>query len=417
MELDRISNLPSDVTEKILSHLPIRDAVRTSVLSTEWRYKSAMLPRLVFDAKSISTEHQTFANVVDHVLLSHIGPVYKFKIVKAHISFRDMDRWILHLSRNSIKEFILEHWGGPRYKVPSSMFSCQDLTYLKLFTCLLQPPSTFPGFKSLKRLRIAGVTLTDDVLENMIVHCPLLERLSVEWCDGFSRLNINAPNLQFLRFMGDFEDINILNTSNLVDIYIDKEHEFVQRQGPCRSSNLLKFFAELPNIHRLDMNFLFTKYLAVGSLPEKLPISCVHLQFLSVSVCIDDDKDIITFLCLLRMSPALEELEVYALCHQNYKAEVGKVNSWVDENQSCSFTQLRRVKIYCNFAVDGAVELIRFLLLSSPALETMTVYNRTTIPPAGYDLAKKLLRFRRASLNLEIILTDLTGGSILISEM
>ncbi|PRQ26566.1 putative F-box domain, leucine-rich repeat domain, L domain-containing protein [Rosa chinensis] len=412
MELDRISNLPSDVTEKILSHLPVRDAVRTSVLSTEWRYKSAMLPRLVFDAKSISTQHQTFANVVDHVLLSHIGPLYKFKIV-THISFRDMDRWILHLSRNSIKEFILENLGVQRYKVPSSMFSCQDLTYLKLYTCLLQPPSTFTGFKSLKRLRIADVSLTDDVLENMIVHCPLLERLSVEWCDGFSQLNINAPNLQVLRFMGDFEDINILNTSNLVDVYIYKQDEFVQRRGPCRYCNLLKFFAELPNIHRLDMNHLFTKYLAVGSLPEKLPKPCVHLQFLSVSVCIDDVKHIITFLCLLRMSPALEELEVYALCHQNYKAEVGKVNSWVDENQSCSFTQLRHVKIHCNFAVD----LIRFLLISSPALETMTIYHQSTIPPAGYDLAKKLLSFRHASLNLEIILTDLRGGSILISEM
>ncbi|PRQ26565.1 putative F-box domain-containing protein [Rosa chinensis] len=99
MELDRISNLPRDLAEKILSLLPIRDAVRTSVLSTKWRYKSAMLPHLVFDAPQ-----QTFADVVDHVLLSHIGPLYKFKIVKKYIYFRDMDRWILHMSRNVLHQ-------------------------------------------------------------------------------------------------------------------------------------------------------------------------------------------------------------------------------------------------------------------------------------------------------------------------
>lgn len=39
LELDRISNLPNDVTEKILSRLPLREAVRTIVLSSKWRYK------------------------------------------------------------------------------------------------------------------------------------------------------------------------------------------------------------------------------------------------------------------------------------------------------------------------------------------------------------------------------------------
>ncbi|KAK9941794.1 hypothetical protein M0R45_007488 [Rubus argutus] len=43
MELDRISGLPNDVSERILSCLPLREAVRTSVVSRKWRYKSDML--------------------------------------------------------------------------------------------------------------------------------------------------------------------------------------------------------------------------------------------------------------------------------------------------------------------------------------------------------------------------------------
>lgn len=95
------------------------------------------------------------------------------------------------------------------YKLPSSMFLCRDLTYLELHGCLLRPPSTFTGFKSLKSLELVRVSLTDDVFQNTITHSPLLEQLIVEHSD-FSQLNINAPNLQVLRFMGKFVDINSL---------------------------------------------------------------------------------------------------------------------------------------------------------------------------------------------------------------
>lgn len=143
MEVDRLSNLPSDIAEKILSLLPIRDAVRTSVLSSNWRYKSAMLPHLVFDDECIPTDHYTFASIVDHVLMSHIGPIHMFKLAQEYLLFRDIDRWILHLSRNSVKEFILEKPCGdyqPSCLMPACMFACQDLIRLHLYKCSLQPP-------------------------------------------------------------------------------------------------------------------------------------------------------------------------------------------------------------------------------------------------------------------------------------
>ncbi|POO03183.1 F-box domain containing protein [Trema orientale] len=46
MKLDRISDLQENVTDEILSLLPIQDAVRTSLLSSKWRYKWTMLPDL-----------------------------------------------------------------------------------------------------------------------------------------------------------------------------------------------------------------------------------------------------------------------------------------------------------------------------------------------------------------------------------
>nr|GFD20615.1 hypothetical protein [Tanacetum cinerariifolium] len=46
--MDRISNIPSSIIETILCLLPIEEAVRTSILSKEWRYRWIKIPKLVF---------------------------------------------------------------------------------------------------------------------------------------------------------------------------------------------------------------------------------------------------------------------------------------------------------------------------------------------------------------------------------
>lgn len=49
--VDRISNLPTNIFDLILERMPIRCAVRTSILSRNWRYTWADCPTLVFDKK------------------------------------------------------------------------------------------------------------------------------------------------------------------------------------------------------------------------------------------------------------------------------------------------------------------------------------------------------------------------------
>lgn len=161
-ELDRISNLPSDVIGQILSRLPIKEAVKTSVLSSKWRFMSAMLPHLVFDVLCFSTQdHTTFENIVDQVLLLNISPIHTFKLS------RDIDRWVCHLSRNSIKVFILKIWkGDPYYKMPSCLFSCQDMVHLELSNSSLKPPSTFKGFRSLRSLCMNDATTETHLVDS-----------------------------------------------------------------------------------------------------------------------------------------------------------------------------------------------------------------------------------------------------------
>ncbi|KAM5556215.1 F-box/FBD/LRR-repeat protein [Rosa sericea] len=242
--LDKISNLPSDVIQHILSYLHFKEAVKTSVLSKAWRHKWAMLPSLAFD----DTDGSSIERIVNHVLFSHTGPVDAFKLSTARdLDTRDIDLWISRLSSYSIKEFILKLWDRYfKYDVFSRLFSFQDLTRLELCNCSLKPPSTFKGFRVLKGLHIRRVTVAQDALEKLIESGPLLERMTLCDITGLTQLNIYAQNLQFLKVGGVYKDLRLKNTTNLVDVSID---------GKWGSSEFFKFFVQLPIIERLTIKF------------------------------------------------------------------------------------------------------------------------------------------------------------------
>ncbi|KAL6213228.1 hypothetical protein ACLB2K_012675 [Fragaria x ananassa] len=409
-ELDRISNLPSGVIEIILEHLPIKEAVRTSVLSTKWRYKSAMFQSLKFDEQCVSTQNPiTFVHIVDQVLLLHVGPIRKFKLSHRDLlAPADIDRWILYLSRSSVKHLILEIGIDQRYKLPSCLFSCEDIICLCLHNCILKPPSTFSGFKSLKRLTLERVTLTQHVFESFILGCPMLKGLILRNCNGFRHLNIDAPNLKFLVIEGDFEDVNLRNTLNLEYVYVALEFNVRERRVVGISSNLLKFVVHLPHVRCLEITSYSLKYLAVGAtaMPGKLPEPLIYLKLLSMSVSFTDLKEITTALCLIRSSPALQELEIFV--HRDNQNVQGEVNSWLEhleDNLDYQFTQLRRTEITCISSTNKAeLALIKFLLLSSPVLERMTLQPATG--DGSLEMLKKVVRFRRASVQAEIIFLD-----------
>ncbi|GKV04763.1 hypothetical protein SLEP1_g16876 [Rubroshorea leprosula] len=114
--LDRISSLPGHLIDNFLSHLPVKDAVRTSVLSRKWRYKWATVPSLVFDTQCLAASSldpalikNKLVSIVDHVLLLHNGPIQKFKLSHRDLlGAADIDRFFLYqeaLSKNSYLKF------------------------------------------------------------------------------------------------------------------------------------------------------------------------------------------------------------------------------------------------------------------------------------------------------------------------
>ncbi|XP_059635116.1 F-box/FBD/LRR-repeat protein At1g13570-like [Cornus florida] len=413
MEVDKISNLPGHIVDKILSHMSLRDAVRTSILSSKWRYKWVTLPHLVFDNQGVCILSQDamviknkLVNIVDHVLLLHTGPIQKFKLSHRDLQdVSDIDRWILYLSRLSVKEFILEIWRGHRYKLPSSVYSFRDLIHLEVFNCLLKPPSTFEGFRSLKNLDLQHVTMDQDVFEYLISNCPLLERLTLMNFDDFTHLKIRAPNLRFFDIGGVFEEINFMNTFSLAIISVALYKNVGNDKNLTRgnTSNLIKFFAHLPQIQRLEVQSYFLQYLADGRVPGRLRAPCIELNYLSVCINFNDKEEVLVALCLLRSSPNLLELEMLAR-PEKQTVKGTDASFWEEDSNNCPLNQLRLVKIACISGVRCEMDFINYLLANSPVLERMTVKPASN--DGGWEMLKELLRFRRASVQAEIIYID-----------
>ncbi|XP_071709220.1 F-box/FBD/LRR-repeat protein At1g13570-like [Rutidosis leptorrhynchoides] len=112
---DIISGLPQNIIETILCLVPIRDAVRTSILAKKWRNSWNKIPKLVFN------EDDMFDNSEEKsVLLLHEGSILEFSLsMNADDNCIEIGQIITYLSRkNTVKKLTLAFDGDSTYDLP-----------------------------------------------------------------------------------------------------------------------------------------------------------------------------------------------------------------------------------------------------------------------------------------------------------
>uniref|UniRef100_A0A5B6ZHD4 F-box domain-containing protein n=1 Tax=Davidia involucrata TaxID=16924 RepID=A0A5B6ZHD4_DAVIN len=415
---DIISNLPSNVIENILMCLPIRDAVRTCVLSSKWRYNWVKLPQLVFDdmfwkilgENQLSTKKKLLVNMYQ-VFLLHNGPILKFTLsISGLESCSEIDQFILVVSRNGVQEFTLRIWNGEHHKLPLSFFSCLLLTHLNLRTCVFEPPPTFEGFSRLTSLVFYEVLISADTLASLISSCPLLDQLSLESFAIFDHLEIVARNLTFLHIRANFKTVRFINTPLLAIVSIDLKVPIdgqVFKEGG--TSNMIKLFDSLP-VENLDIGFHYVKSLAAGGIPEGLPTTLDHLKILKLSeICFGEPDEVACVLLLIRSSPNLQKVRIEASTIVSpISVTDGVLEFWnVQGDSDVSWNQLREVEMRFISGMKTELEFIKLILAKSPMLESMIIEPHSKeVAKKGLRILKGVIRFRRASPNAEIIYED-----------
>ncbi|XP_023748271.1 F-box/FBD/LRR-repeat protein At1g13570 [Lactuca sativa] len=380
--LDTISALPQDTIEKILTHMPIQDALRTSILSRKWRHCWKGMPKLVFDDKYLNTSSCSreirkykFVTAIFHVLMLHNGPILEFSIsINPDTKIVDeIDQIILYLSQSkNIKKFTFKIWSNDimglfifeDYKLPSVFFSLQGLEHIHLTRCVIELPLTFNGFIMLRSLNLCDVNITGKTLQQLLTNCPILEEFILIVC----------------------QDIT---------------------STPRTKSTFLELSKCLSSVQVLKIAKYYIKYAEDDSMQQKLPTLLVHLRILFLDVCFLKQDELSYALSVISSSPNLEKIKIeidikYKVCGEETRNDLLDLQDYSGIN----LDHLEELEI-TNFGnYDPEMEFLKLIVAKSPVLKKARIKLNSDV---SMDKENKMLRdllrltFPRASLGVDII--------------
>ncbi|MFS8028278.1 putative F-box domain, leucine-rich repeat domain superfamily, F-box-like domain superfamily [Helianthus anomalus] len=367
-----ISSMPDNVLTNILDRLPLQDAVRTSILSRNWRFKWTMLSQLVFDVDFyeyfLKVEGRvTYEGIINRLLLHLKGVIRKFVLYidddHCYIEDEDIDQWVFFLSRQGIKDLtICNNSDGELHNSPTHLYSCLELRHLKLDSYCFDPPASFRGFPNLLSLELRNVQFESGEVVKFFSQCPAL------------------TNLKIL-------------THSLYNLY-DKL--------VIKSSIIFDLLGVLPKLQKLYLEFLWCKFLEDGA-KKRSPTTFPCLKTLKL-LAIDLENGIMLSCAfeMIKSFPNLQTLEITPNYYRDDSTKAAICSLDVDYNTR-GMLQLRSVVFTYSKASESEVCLIKYLLACSPFLKKIVIRPHSGLALGEQMMfAKKLLKLHRASPDVDI---------------
>ncbi|KAF5762076.1 putative F-box domain, leucine-rich repeat domain superfamily, F-box-like domain superfamily [Helianthus annuus] len=390
---DVISNMPNDVVTHILERLPLQDAVRTGILSRNWRFKWTMLSQLIFDDNFfeylLETEGENNYGSIISSLIPHLkGVITKFVLYIEQRTYRilddeDINHWILLLSKNGIKDLTFCKENGPRLKLPKHLFSCLELQHLKLVSCCFDPPASFNGFPNLLSLELRSVQFDSGKFGEFFTQCPVLETLNF----GFT---FPAGNVK------QTEISKLANLKILSLLLFSLENTMI-----TSSSSIFELVGSFPKLEELHLDFIKFKF-TEGDAEKRFHTTFPCFKTLKLSRI--DLCNGIMLSCafeMIRSFPNLETLEITA-SYWDDSPTPGNCSLEVDFN-TVGLLQLRDVVFTYLKGSENEVFLIKYLLACSPFLKKIVIHPHSCLASdEKLMFAMKLLKLHRASPVAEI---------------
>ncbi|KAJ0431592.1 putative F-box domain, leucine-rich repeat domain superfamily, F-box-like domain superfamily [Helianthus annuus] len=268
VEGDRLSTLPDDLIHKILSFIDIKHAIRTSALSSRWRYIWTSMPCLSF-----SNEHfhslPEFSEFVTHVLSARnnqtevhsvklafrgkasqpfvkriLNYAFSHNVQQLNITFLHEDymtkTYLSAFSSQSLKNLTLSRCGCAceDFITTSPSWYLPALTTLNLHHCSFfgeKYPGLFSKCANLKNLTLKNFNTMKFHGFN-IIH-PRLSSLTLE--DGCIDVNVATPQLKNLTVI-NWSRMHLVDAPDLASLHY-KDHY----------GKLLKFSTELRHLEKL----------------------------------------------------------------------------------------------------------------------------------------------------------------------
>ncbi|KAH7837061.1 hypothetical protein Vadar_009118 [Vaccinium darrowii] len=283
--LDRISTLHDSVLLHILSFLPMEDVVGTGVLSRRWQNLWTSTSTLIFKKGIYDTIPKFVASVNGTLILCRCSNIKRFVL---HISCNcdesfppDVNRWIRSATNKNVEDLDLYFRpGATDYRLPQHLFTNSSLRILSLSSRdIVIAPRGQISWMLLKSLTFDSVYLRDGALAKIISGCPVLEflnmkevrasspldinsvslkKLVLQQCligDGEYVLEISAPNLQFVAFLGNFQRcrFRLVNVSFLVNANLSFSGDHDSDNHEKMRNQLLELLERLEHVKELHL--------------------------------------------------------------------------------------------------------------------------------------------------------------------
>ncbi|KAG5516746.1 hypothetical protein RHGRI_037473 [Rhododendron griersonianum] len=208
--IDRLSELPDHVLVHMLSLLPIREAIQTLVLSRRWKSLWTYVPSLhfrLFNSCVSVRDIQRFVTFVDETLIrSNRSKLEKFEVLCWYQPnfASDVNRWTKFAVWKGAKELHLSlplaglgSGGDECYELPQYLYTNSSFGDLGFSRCSVVPEGVV-AWKSLTRLSIGCVKLSEDVIHKILAGSPVLEILELYKFKGFNRLRVSNSSVKKL---------------------------------------------------------------------------------------------------------------------------------------------------------------------------------------------------------------------------
>ncbi|CAA7047963.1 unnamed protein product [Microthlaspi erraticum] len=208
-----INELSDDLLLKILSFLPTKVAVSTSLLPKQWKFFWMLWPKLEYDDLELSASSAlSCLDFIDKNLPLHRAPVIETLLLRfRHTNLLEHEKiklWVGIAVSRFVRELSISYFCFIRKRpdvlsLPRSLYTCNSLMTLKLqgWNILVDVPPLV-CLPSLKTLQLRFVTYSDeDSLRLLLSSCPVLEDLLIERSnqnDNLIEIVVNVPSLQRL---------------------------------------------------------------------------------------------------------------------------------------------------------------------------------------------------------------------------
>uniref|UniRef100_A0A0D9WN05 F-box domain-containing protein n=1 Tax=Leersia perrieri TaxID=77586 RepID=A0A0D9WN05_9ORYZ len=396
----QFEDLPGDLLSTVLSKLPLKDAVRTGVLSSKWKDMWKVCPKLKFDRGIVSGANmfegqqytQKFINSVKAVMQQRQSKVVEELQIKFEVDSSlvgHIDSWVDFAVSSRVKNLALDlspikFLGQNQYRFPFKLLDgsyISRLQHIQLSYTSFELAPQFSGFPNLRALDLHYICVTRHVLQDMLSNCINLERLSLVRCHlndelkvarplsnllylcvahcDITRIELNAIKLRTFIFYGVLHPIDLGHTPELKDTSL---------QLLC-SITFEHAFTALANVLPSVQNLIFRAYVSLKTpLMENL---CKFSRLKSLQLWLSipnygEDDNIVSLSSILRAAPLTEKLEIHF-------RTLWAITCWglgsVKRLPRCPRNYMKNVHITGYMGSVGELELLLHIVENAAALE------------------------------------------------